>query len=82
MSRLEKLLKKARENPQNVKFSELCKLCELIGMEPRNPSGSHVPYKRSKPPRFTLSIQDKNGMAKPYQVKQLLQFIDDYGLLK
>ena len=82
MSRNEKLLEKARTNPKNLKFTELCRLCEMFGMEPRPGSGSHVPYKRSTPPIFTLSIQNKNGMAKPYQVKQLLQFIDDYGLLK
>jgi predicted RNA binding protein YcfA (HicA-like mRNA interferase family) len=54
----------------------------MAGMEARTGKGSHVPYKRSTHPRFTLSIQNKNGMAKPYQVKMLLQFIDEYGLLK
>ena len=82
LSRLEKLLEKARENPKNVRFKELCRLCELIGMEARKPVGSHFPYKRSTPPVKTLSFQNKDGMAKSYQVKQLLQFIDEHVLLK
>lgn len=82
LSRNEKLLKKARDNPKNIRFRELCRLCELIGMEDRTPGSSHVMYKRSIPPVTTISIQDVNGMAKPYQVKQLLQFIDEHGLLK
>jgi predicted RNA binding protein YcfA (HicA-like mRNA interferase family) len=82
LSRLEKLIEKARKNPKNFKFSELRRLCELIGMVERNSGGSHVVYKRSNPPRHTIPIQDDNGMAKSYQVKQLLQFIDDHDLLK
>jgi predicted RNA binding protein YcfA (HicA-like mRNA interferase family) len=82
LSRDEKLLEKARKNPKGLRFTELCRLCEMAGMEARTGKGSHVPYKRSTHPRFTLSIQNKNGMAKPYQVKMLLQFIDEYGLLK
>lgn len=82
MSRIEKLLKKARENPKGLRFRELCSICEAIGMEARQPGGSHIPYKRSKPPRRTITIQDYKGMAKDYQVKQVLNFIDEYGLLE
>lgn len=81
MSRDEKLLKKARENPKNLKFSELCRICELVGMKARKPVGSHHPYKRSRPPIHTITIQNNNGMAKKYQIKQVLDFIDDNGLL-
>jgi len=37
-------------------------------------------YKREALPRFTLSIQDDDGMAKPYQVKQLLDKVREHGL--
>lgn len=80
MSRLEKLLKKARENRKNLKFNELCRLFEYFGFEIRGQEGSHVQYKRYKPPVKTVPIQNVRGMANPYQVKQLLDFVDDNGL--
>lgn len=80
MSRIEKLLKKARENRKNIRFNELCRLCEYFEMEVRDQKGSHVQYKRSTPPAMTLPIQNIKGMAVPYQVKQLLDFVDENGL--
>jgi hypothetical protein len=49
-------------------------------MELRKKKGSHRTYKRKLPPVFTLSIQDDDGMAKPYQVRQLLDKVRDHGL--
>jgi hypothetical protein len=42
--------------------------------------GSHFIYRRDDP-FFLISIQKmKDGMAKPYQVRQLLHFIEDNNL--
>lgn len=80
MSQIEKLIQRATTNPENLRFEELCKLCRFFGMKYRKKGGSHKIYKRKKPPMFTLSIQDDNGMAKPYQVQQLLDKVEEHGL--
>ena len=76
----EKLLSKARNNPMGLRFSELQLLCEAVGMTLVRTKGSHFIYQR-KNPAFILSIQNMpDGKAKPYQVRQLLDFIDRYAL--
>ena len=82
MGKIEKLINKAKKSPQNLKFREFCSLLEYFDMECRNTSGSHRVYKRQKAPIFTLSIQDVNGMAKPYQIKQLFEKLQELGVLK
>lgn len=79
-SSIDKLLCKARINPAGLRFSELKRLCEAMEMTLDRVSGSHFIYKHNNP-TFGLSIQKMNdGKAKPYQVRQLLDFIDKYDL--
>jgi hypothetical protein len=80
LSRLEKLLQKAIKSPQNLLFHEFCTLCSYFGMEKRGQSGSHVIYKRKVAPKFALSIQNDDGKAKPYQVREFLKKIKELGL--
>lgn len=82
MGKIEKLIQEALESPQNLKFSELKKLCEHFGLELRNVKGSHHQYKRAQQPKFTISIQDAKGKAKPYQVRQLMESARRFGLLE
>lgn len=43
--------------------------------------GSHRIYRRESAPVFSLSAQEgKNGEAKPYQVRELLELVDLHGL--
>lgn len=80
MGKIEKLIQKAFNSPQNLRFTELQKLCCYFGMELRNSEGSHFVYRRKKPPIFTISIQDDNGKAKEYQVNQLLDKVREFNL--
>jgi hypothetical protein len=74
------LYEKAKANPKGLRFSEIRALCECIRMICDRIKGSHYIYKRDDP-FFLISIQKmKNGMAKPYQVRQLLNFIEDNNL--
>jgi len=74
------LFGKAKENPKGLRFSDLKTLCECIGMRCDRIKGSHFIY-RMDDPFFLISIQKmKDGMAKPYQVRQLLCFIEDNNL--
>lgn len=77
---IDKLIQKAERSPENVTFRELCRLCKHFGMKPRKGTGSHRVFKRTKPPAFSLSIQDDGGKAKPYQVRELLRLAEQHGL--
>lgn len=82
MNKVLKLLQKAKSSPQNIRFEELCKLCQYAEMKLMRTSGSHHIYHR-KHPTLTLSIQEgMDGKAKPYQVRQLVNFIEDHSLIK
>lgn len=72
MSSFEKLLGKIRQNPKNVLFRDLCKICDFYFGAPRQNSSSHRVYKMpwSGDPR--VNIQNSKGKAKTYQVKQVL----------
>lgn len=80
LSKLDKLIQEAITSPQNLTFNQLCTLCHHFGMRLRKKRGSHRIYKREDPPKFSLSIQDDDGKAKPYQVKELLDKIAEYCL--
>ena len=82
MGKIEKLIEKAKESPHNLKFREFCSLLEYFDMECRKTSGSHRVYKRKNSPIFALSVQNVKGMAKPYQIKQLFEMLQEFGLLK
>ncbi len=81
MTNCEKLLEKARNSPNNLRFAELCKLAECYGWKPKKPKGtSHRLYvnpslKPEQGRRQNFQPDGKN--AKEYQVKQLLESIED-----
>jgi hypothetical protein len=47
-----------RENPGNVRYRDLCKVCDFYFGDPR------------------VNIQNHKGMAKAYQVRQVLNAIE------
>jgi len=75
MPKAPKILEVIRHNPTNVAFSDLAKLCEHYFGRPRQ-SGSHLIFKTPWPGDPRVNIQDRNGKAKPYQVKQVLAAIE------
>jgi len=79
MTQKDKLIEKARDNPAGVRFRELCLLAEHVGFIRRGGKGSHVVYEKEGVLEI-LTFQDRKGMAKTYQVKQLLAAIEKYRL--
>lgn len=75
MDRNSKLLLRARTAPAGIRFTELCRLAESMGWRCRAIRGSHHIFTRSGE-RVTLSFQNVDGHAKPYQVRQLIAWID------
>ena len=62
--------------PQNVRFVDLAKVCAHYFGDPRNKGTSHHVYKTPWPGDPRVNIQKgKDGKAKVYQVKQVLDAI-------
>ena len=73
---VEALLSRIRRNHKNVRFSDLRRVCDYYFGSPRQRGGSHRVYKTpwSGDPR--INIQNNKGMAKAYQVRQVLTALD------
>jgi hypothetical protein len=65
----------------NASFRDTCKLAELIGGTKRQGKGDHQMYSHDLYQEGNLNFQSVKGKAKPYQVRQLLDLIDDNNLL-
>jgi len=76
MADIKKILQNMRLNPRNIKFSDICKVCDYYFGQPRQKDTSHRIYKATwiYPP--LINIQNFKGKAKEYQVKQTLDAID------
>jgi len=80
------ILEQIKHNPKDVRFQDLCKVCELYFGEARHSSGSHRVYKTPWIGDPRVNIQNNKGKAKTYQVKQVLKAIEklevDHGIKK
>lgn len=65
MDNINKIIKQMERNPRNVRFSDLCKVCDYYFGEAR-PRGSHCIYKTPWQGDPRINIQNDNGKA--YQV--------------
>lgn len=81
MSDRDKLLKKARQSPRNMRFGELCKLAECFGWEFKRQNGTshriyvHPELQPAHGRRMNFQ-EGRDGKAKDYQIAQLLDAID------
>ena len=75
MTQIKKLVAQIRNNPANVRFNDLAKVCDYYFGEPRQKGTSHHVYKTPWQGDPRVNIQNKKGKAKPYQVKQVLTAI-------
>jgi hypothetical protein len=62
-------------NSVNVRFSDLCKVCDFYFGEPRQKGTSHRIYKTPWLGDPRVNIQNSKGKAKAYQVRQVLRAI-------
>jgi hypothetical protein len=76
MARVEEIVANMRRNPKGTRFRDLCKVCDFYFGDARQKGSSHRVYKTpwSGDPR--VNIQNAGGMAKAYQVRQVLRAID------
>jgi hypothetical protein len=77
MASIDDIVARMRETPQDIRFSDLEKVCNHFFGQPRRNATSHSDYKLPWPGDPRVNIQkDKGGKAKGYQVKRVLQAVD------
>jgi len=76
MAQVEEILAQMRRNPKGVRFADRCQVCDFFFGKARQRGSSHRVYQTpwSGDPR--VNIQNDKGMAKAYQVKQVLKAIE------
>jgi len=76
MAKIDDLLAQMKENSRDVRFSDLCRVCDSFFGEPRQSGSSHRIYKTPWQGDPRINIQNHKGKTKPYQVKQVLLAIE------
>lgn len=76
MIKIDDLLIQMQRNPKDVRFSELCRICDHFFGEPRQKKSSHRIYKTPWQGDPRVNIQNDKGKAKAYQVRQVLLAIE------
>ena len=64
---------------KNGGFDEMISLVEAFGFRLSRVNGSHHIFEHPQIPEL-VNLQEKNGKAKPYQVRQFLQLVEQYDL--
>lgn len=81
VDRWQRFLERIRKKPANVRFGELEGLLGRVGFELGRQRGSHRVYTHPDFPDAIVVVQPgKDGKAKGYQVKQVIDLIDALGL--
>ena len=82
MAQIKKLIAQIKNNPLDVRFDDLAKVCDYYFGEPRHKGTSHHVYQTPWQGDPRVNIQNKKGTAKPYQVKQVLAAITKLEKIK
>ena len=74
-----KLLQKLLAGSKNIRFSEAANCAKAFGFELSRITGDHHIFVHPEVPEL-VNLQDVGGKAKPYQIKQFLELVEDYNL--
>jgi predicted RNA binding protein YcfA (HicA-like mRNA interferase family) len=74
-----KLLQKVLEGSRNVRFADMVSLVEAFGFHLARTDGSHHIFTHPGVAEL-VNLQNVNGQAKPYQVRQFLRLVERYNL--
>ena len=70
------IVRRLRANPRGVRFAELAAICDRFFGAPRQRGSSHRVYRTPWPGDPRVNIQNDRGMAKAYQVRQVIRAIE------
>jgi len=76
MAKIEDILTQMKNNPSDVRYADLCKVCIYYFGQARQKEGSHHVYKTPWKGNPRINVQNNKGKAKAYQVKQILLAIE------
>ena len=76
MTKIDDLLSELKRKPKDVRYTDLCRLCDHFFGEPRQKKSSHRIYKTPWQGDPRVNIQNNKGKAKAYQVRQVLLAIE------
>lgn len=76
MPSVAKIVAAMRANPRSIRYDDLAKVCQHYFGPPRTIGGSHAVFKTPWPGDPRVNIQNDQGQAKAYQVRQVLAAID------
>ena len=76
MAKISDIIERMKQDPKDVRFSDLGKVCEFYFGEARQDGSSHRVYKTPWQGDPRVNIQNNKGKAKAYQVKQVLKAIE------
>lgn len=74
-----KLLARALSGSKNLRFNDVVLLVEAFGFRASRVKGSHHIFVHPDLPEL-VNLQEVEGKAKPYQVKQLMDLVERYNL--
>lgn len=72
----DEIIQGLRANPRGVRFNDLARICDRFFGEPRQRGTSHRVYRMPWPGDPRVNIQNDKGMAKAYQVRQVIRAIE------
>ena len=75
MGSIDKIIQQMIGNPQDVRFTDLCKVCYHYFGEGRQKGGHNI-YKTPWVGDPRINIQNDRGKCKTYQVRQVLKAIE------
>ena len=78
MAKIEDILIRMKNNPSDVRFSDLSKVCIYYFGQARQKDGSHHIYRTLWKGDPRINIQNHKGKAKACQVKQVLLAIEKF----
>jgi len=75
----QELLDELKTNPKKIRFARLCRIAEALSFQTRKGTGGHRVYFRDGVQEI-LNIQNEDGWAKAYPVRQFIKVIEKYRL--
>ncbi len=76
MDKIAEIVRGMRNSSGNVRFTDLCMVCDHYFGAARHKGSSHRIYKTPWRGDPRINIQNDKGKAKAYQVKQVLKAIE------
>ena len=76
MLSIDGIVDQMQRSPQGIRFADLCRVCDHFFGQSHQSGSSHRIYRMPWEGDPRVNIQNAKGMAKAYQVRQVLKAIE------